>query len=205
MAIINSLIAGKARNKIGNHVYMTLHGKTIVREYLSDVSRPNSPAQLANNAQFGNAVRLWSDALLFLADLQPNTTQIATLYEWYLSRFKPLMPTTLLATAGEIIHNLPSTVIENMHYIYPNYEINPATPHRWEFSIQVEDYETEYHFRVLVKQYNTLNYYIFDKVITAKEMEFKGCNFNQLPVNDTLKMGIIYSLSKGYASSIVIL
>lgn len=205
MAITNSIGGNRSRGKLGSSVYYVLKRRQIVREYLSNVSRPNSPAQLANNAQFGNAVKLWQNALLFLADLQPSTTQIATLYEWYLSRFKPLMPTELIPTAGEIIYELPTTVINNMNYIYPAYQINPDLPHRWEFSIPVEDYDTDYHFRVLVKQHNTLNYYIYDKVITAKEMEFRGCNFNQLAEGDTLKMGIIYSIEKGYASSIVIL
>ena len=55
MAIINSIITGYGRNKIGNIVLSIVKGKTIAKQYQPIVNQPNSPAQIAYETRLKNA------------------------------------------------------------------------------------------------------------------------------------------------------
>ena len=60
MAIINSVVIGAGRRKVGEITLSTIRGRTIARQYQPNVTNPQTPAQQANRRKMTNVQLLWA-------------------------------------------------------------------------------------------------------------------------------------------------
>ena len=72
MAIIQSILVGKGKGKIGNVVLSGLKGQTVAKQLNSSPSNPRTVAQTANRVKMANAVLAWQ----FLANFMSNAKGI---------------------------------------------------------------------------------------------------------------------------------
>ena len=65
MAIINSVLTGKAKGKIGNIVLATVKGQTTAREYNPNPTYSDSAGQTLQRGRLRNAVLAWQFLNIF--------------------------------------------------------------------------------------------------------------------------------------------
>lgn len=70
MAIINSVLIGKGRGKVGNVVLSNLKGQTVLKSLNSSPSNPKSPDQTAQRSKMAYAVKVWQVVFMFLANFK---------------------------------------------------------------------------------------------------------------------------------------
>lgn len=68
MAIIQSILVGKGKGKIGNVVLSNLKGQTVAKQLNSNPSNPRTVAQTENRVKMANAVLAWQ----FLSNFMRN-------------------------------------------------------------------------------------------------------------------------------------
>lgn len=59
MAIIQSILVGKGKGKVGNVVLTTLKGQTVAKALNSSPANPKTPLQVASRIRMSNAVMAW--------------------------------------------------------------------------------------------------------------------------------------------------
>ena len=67
MAIIQSILVGKGKGKIGNVVLSGLKGQTVAKQLNSSPSNPRTVAQTANRVKMANAVLAWQFLSMFFS------------------------------------------------------------------------------------------------------------------------------------------
>lgn len=70
MAIINSVLIGKGRGKVGNLVLSNLKGQTILKSLNSSPSNPRSQDQSTQRNKMAYAVKVWQIVFLFMANFK---------------------------------------------------------------------------------------------------------------------------------------
>lgn len=70
MAIINSVLIGKGRGKVGNVVLSNLKGQTILKSLNSSPSNPKSADQTAQRSKMAYAVKIWQVVFMFMANFK---------------------------------------------------------------------------------------------------------------------------------------
>lgn len=67
MAIIQSILVGKGKGKIGNVVLSDLKGQIVAKQLNSSPSNPRTVAQIANRVKMANAVLAWQFLAMFFS------------------------------------------------------------------------------------------------------------------------------------------
>lgn len=101
MAIINSVLTGYGRNKIGNVVLSIVKGKTIAKQYQPIVNQPNSPAQIAYETRLKNAGAAWQYCKSLFSNYNLGLRPGESSYNVYLRNALPLMPDNVLLSQAE--------------------------------------------------------------------------------------------------------
>lgn len=70
MAIVNSVLIGKGRGKVGNVVLSNLKGQTILKSLNSSPSNPKSPDQTSQRSKMAYAVKVWQIVFLFMSNFK---------------------------------------------------------------------------------------------------------------------------------------
>lgn len=70
MAIINSVLIGKGRGKVGNVVLSNLKGQTVLKSLNSSPSNPKSADQTAQRSKMAYTVKVWQVVFLFMANFK---------------------------------------------------------------------------------------------------------------------------------------
>lgn len=70
MAIINSVLIGKGRGKVGNLVLSNLKGQTILKSLNSSPSNPRSEDQTTQRSKMAYSVKVWQIVFLFMANFK---------------------------------------------------------------------------------------------------------------------------------------
>lgn len=70
MAIINSVLIGKGRGKVGNVVLSNLKGQTILKSLNSSPSNPKSPDQTSQRSKMAYTVKVWQVVFMFMANFK---------------------------------------------------------------------------------------------------------------------------------------
>lgn len=92
MAIINSVVMGAARNKVGEVTSATLHGRTVVRKYQATVSNPRTLGQVSQRNRIANIVLLFR-ALINVVNVGfPTRKNYQSPYNAFTKRNVSLMP-----------------------------------------------------------------------------------------------------------------
>lgn len=88
MAIIQSILVGKGKGKIGNVVLSGLKGQTVAKQLNSSPSNPQTVAQTANRVKMANAVLAWQFLSLFFASAKGLRKPLESNYNAFIRTVK---------------------------------------------------------------------------------------------------------------------
>ena len=80
MAIIQSILVGKGKGKIGNVVLSGLKGQTVAKQLNSSPSNPRTVAQTANRVKMANAVLAWQFLAMFMSNAKAIRKPLESVY-----------------------------------------------------------------------------------------------------------------------------
>ena len=88
MAIIQSILVGKGKGKIGNVVLSNLKGQTVAKQLNSSPSNPRTVAQTDNRVKMANAVLAWQFLSLFFASAKGLRKPLESIYNAFVRTVK---------------------------------------------------------------------------------------------------------------------
>lgn len=91
MAIIQSILVGKGKGKIGNVVLSGLKGQTVAKQLNSSPSNPRTVAQTDNRIKMANAVLAWQFLSLFFASAKGLRKPLESVYNAFVRIVKSSM------------------------------------------------------------------------------------------------------------------
>lgn len=95
MAIIQSILVGKGKGKIGNVVLSGLKGQTVAKQLNSSPSNPRTVAQTDNRIKMANAVLAWQFLSLFFASAKGLRKPLESIYNAFVRTVKNSMSNVL--------------------------------------------------------------------------------------------------------------
>lgn len=95
MAIIQSILVGKGKGKIGNVVLSGLKGQTVAKQLNSSPSNPRTVAQTDNRIQMANAVLAWQFLAMFMSNAKGLRKPLESVYNAFVRTVKSAMNATL--------------------------------------------------------------------------------------------------------------
>ena len=95
MAIIQSILVGKGKGKIGNVVLSGLRGQTVAKQLNSSPKNPRSDAQIYNRVKMANAVLAWQFLANFLVHAKALRKPLESTYNAFVRLVKLTMPVIL--------------------------------------------------------------------------------------------------------------
>lgn len=101
MAIISSVLTGRAKGKIGNIVLATVKGQTTAREYNPSPTYSDSAGQTLQRGRLRNAVMAWQFLNIFLQYAKPLAKSTESVYNAFIRLIVNLLPETAYATRAE--------------------------------------------------------------------------------------------------------
>lgn len=101
MAIINSVLTGKAKGKIGNIVLATVKGQTTAREYNPNPTYSDTTGQTLQRGRLRNAVMAWQFLNIFLQYAKPLAKSTESVYNAFIRLVVNLLPEATYATRAE--------------------------------------------------------------------------------------------------------
>ena len=101
MAIISSVLTGKAKGKIGNIVLATVKGQTTAREYNPNPTYSDSAGQTLQRGRLRNAVLAWQFLNVFLQYAKPLAKSTESVYNAFIRLVVNLLPEATYATRAE--------------------------------------------------------------------------------------------------------
>ncbi len=102
MAIINSVLIGKGRGKVGNVVLSNLKGQTVLKSLNSSPSNPKSPDQTAQRSKMAYAVKIWQVVFMFLANFKSYIKPLESGYNAFIRSAIKFITTPLTFDFAEI-------------------------------------------------------------------------------------------------------
>lgn len=100
MAIINSLVFGKAKNKIGNVVLFFTKGQTIARDYNASPLNTRTPLQTDKRNQYFSAKRVTQELFPFYKNVYFPARKYNSVRNWFFVQVYPFMPVRRLVNLG---------------------------------------------------------------------------------------------------------
>ena len=101
MAIINSVLTGKAKGKIGNIVLATVKGQTTAREYNPNPTYSDSAGQTLQRGRLRNAVLAWQFLNVFLKSAKPLAKSTESVYNAFIRLVVNLLPEIAYTSRAE--------------------------------------------------------------------------------------------------------
>lgn len=101
MAILSSVLTGKAKGKIGNIVLATVKGQTTAREYNPNPTYSDSAGQTLQRGRLRNAVMAWQFLNIFLQYAKPLAKSTESVYNAFIRLVVNLLPEVAYATRAE--------------------------------------------------------------------------------------------------------
>ena len=98
MAIIQSILVGKGKGKIGNVVLSGLKGQTVAKQLNSNPSNPRTVAQTANRVKMANAVLAWQYLANFMNNAKAIRKPLESVYNAFIRSTVNYMSTVLLSS-----------------------------------------------------------------------------------------------------------
>ena len=86
MAIVDSIILGRAKGSIGNVTLTTQKGRVIAKQKASIVSNPNTVAQQAQRGKLGKAVLAWQAIGIVIKSGWTSLLPFSSAYNTYVSK-----------------------------------------------------------------------------------------------------------------------
>ena len=100
MAIINSLVFGKAKNKIGNVVLFVANGQTIARGYNATPFNPRTSLQTYKRNKYYSSLRVTRELYPFYKNVYYPGRKYNSVRNWFFVQVYPFMPVRRLVNLG---------------------------------------------------------------------------------------------------------
>ena len=100
MAIINSLVFGKAKNKIGNVVLFVKKGQTIARHYNAAPLNPRTPLQTDKRNKYYSSKRVTQELYPFYKNIYYPGRKYNSVRNWFFVQVYPFMPVRRTGNLG---------------------------------------------------------------------------------------------------------
>lgn len=100
MAIINSLVFGKAKNKIGNVVLFIAKGQTIARDYNAAPLNPRTSLQTDKRNKYYTSKRVSRELYPFYKDVNYPARKYNSVRNWFFVQIYPFMPVRRTGNLG---------------------------------------------------------------------------------------------------------
>jgi len=101
MSIINSIVTGKGRGKVGNAVLVTLKGQSIMKSLNTSPANPKTPLQTASRGKMANAVKAWQFLFIFLANITALRKSTESNYNAFVRLSKNMFGAVVQASGSE--------------------------------------------------------------------------------------------------------
>lgn len=101
MAVISSVLTGKAKGKIGNIVLATVKGQTTAREYNPNPTYSDSAGQTLQRGRLRNAVMAWQFLNIFLQYAKPLAKSTESIYNAFIRLIVNSLQEIAYATRAE--------------------------------------------------------------------------------------------------------
>lgn len=101
MAIIQSILVGKGKGKIGNVVLSGLKGQTVAKQLNSSPTNPRTVAQTGNRVKMANAVLAWQFLAQFFSEAKALRKPLESTYNAFVRSVKSGMLSALLLSRVE--------------------------------------------------------------------------------------------------------
>lgn len=100
MAIINSLVFGKAKNKIGNVVLFVTKGQTVARDYNAAPLNPRTSLQTDKRNKYYSSKRVNRELYPFYKDVYYPARKYNSVRNWFFVQVYPFMPVRRTGNLG---------------------------------------------------------------------------------------------------------
>ena len=100
MAIINSLVFGKAKNKVGNVVLFITKGQTVARDYNAAPFNPRTSSQTDKRNQYFSSKRVTRELFPFYKNVYYPGRKYNSVRNWFFVQIYPFMPVRRLVNLG---------------------------------------------------------------------------------------------------------
>lgn len=100
MAIINSLVFGKAKNKIGNVVLFVTKGQTVARDYNAAPFNPRTSLQTDKRNKYYSSERVTRELFPFYKNVYYPGRKYNSVRNWFFVQVYPFMPVRRLVNLG---------------------------------------------------------------------------------------------------------
>ena len=170
MAIINSVITGKAKGKIGNIVLATVKGQTTAREYNPNPTYSDSAGQTLQRGRLRNAVLAWQFLNIFLQYAKPFAKSTESVYNAFIRLIVNSLPENTLASRAQ------AGALALGALLFAGNFVTMGQADLEEFSTTVS-FNTNYFpwvagVKLVYLDYNTANGYRFVKVVSITEAQW---------------------------------
>lgn len=100
MAIINSLVFGKAKNKVGNVVLFVTKGQTVARDYNAAPLNPRTSLQTDKRNKYYTSKRVSRELYPFYKDVNYPARKYNSVRNWFFVQVYPFMPVRRTGNLG---------------------------------------------------------------------------------------------------------
>ena len=184
MAIINSVLTGKAKGKIGNIVLATVKGQTTAREYNPNPTYSDSAGQTLQRGRLRNAVMAWQFLNIFLQYAKPLAKSTESVYNAFIRMIVNSLPETTIASRAQAGYQALSALM------FPGNFVTMGSADLLAGSISVS-FNTNYFpwsagIKLILLSHDTATGYRFTKVVDIPLIEW---NAGSLIVVDAALIG----------------
>lgn len=193
MAIISSVLTGKAKGKIGNIVLATVKGQTTAREYNPNPTYSDSPGQTLQRGRLRNAVLAWQFLSNFLQYAKPFAKSTESVYNAFIRLIVNALPEIAYATRAEA----GSQALAELLYAGNYATLGAVTVNNDVISVP---FNTNYFpwsagIKAVILSYNTVTGYRYIKVKDITEDNWNNDTFAFSDPNFTGDSAAVYFIS----------
>lgn len=193
MAIINSVLTGKAKGKIGNIVLATVKGQTTAREYNPNPTYSDSAGQTLQRGRLRNAVLAWQFLNIFLQYAKPLAKSTESVYNAFIRLIVNLLPEIAYATRAEAgaqalaEFSFPSNYVSTSNVIVSGNQID--------VDLDINYFPWVSGNKAIVISYNAVTGYRFVKVVPILEADWINSSVSFQDAGFTGDSAAVYFLS----------
>lgn len=184
MAIISSVLTGKAKGKIGNIVLATVKGQTTAREYNPNPTYSDSAGQTLQRGRLRNAVMAWQFLNIFLQYAKPLAKSTESVYNAFIRLIVNSLPEATYSTRAEAGAQALAEFLYDGNFATVSAVVLEAGEASVEFNTNYFPWVSG--TKVVFIDYNTVSGYRYVKVVSVSETEW---NAGQLAIVDPLILG----------------
>ena len=170
MAIIYSVLTGKAKGKIGNIVLATVKGQTTAREYNPNPTYSDSAGQTLQRGRLRNAVLAWQFLNIFLKYAKPLAKSTESVYNAFIRLIVNLLPEISYETRSQAGAQALAELLYAGNYV--NIEAVIVDSTEVEVTFNVNYFPWSAGVKLYILNYDSASGYRYVKAVTLTEAQW---------------------------------